>query len=50
MGEIHVITEPDLDKMVEILADEKSGPIFAVTCFSDKEKLLSRVKVLKVGE
>ncbi len=50
MGEIPVITEPDLDKMAAILAEEGAGPIFAVTCFSDKEKLLSRVKVLKAGE
>ena len=50
MGDIPVITEPDLDKMAAILAEENAGPIFAVTCFSDKEKLLSRVKVLKVGE
>ena len=50
LGDIPVVTEPDLDKMAAMLADEKAGPIFAVTCFSDKEKLLSRVKVLKAGE
>ncbi len=50
MAEISVVTEPDLDKMAAILADENAGPVFAVTCFSDKEKLLSRVKVLKAGE
>lgn len=50
LGNIPVVTEPDLDKMAAMLADEKAGPIFAVTCFSDKEKLLSRVKVLKAGE
>ena len=50
MGDIPVVTEPDLDKMAAMLAEEKAGPIFAVTCFSDKEKLLSRVKVLKAGE
>lgn len=50
MGDIPVITEPDLDKMAAMLTDEKAGTVFAVTCFSDKEKLLSRVKVLKAGE
>ena len=50
LGDIPVVTEPDLDKMSAMLAEEKAGPIFAVTCFSDKEKLLSRVKVLKAGE
>jgi UDP-N-acetylmuramyl tripeptide synthase len=50
LGNIPVVTEPELDKMAAMLADEKAGPIFAVTCFSDKEKLLSRVKVLKAGE
>ena len=50
LGNIPVVTEPDLDKMAAMLAEEKAGPIFAVTCFSDKEKLLSRVKVLKAGE
>lgn len=50
LGDIPVVTQPDLDKMEAMLAEEKAGPIFAVTCFSDKEKLLSRVKVLKAGE
>lgn len=50
MGNIPVITEPDLDKMAVSLAEPEAGPIFAVTCFSDKDKLLSRVKVLKAGE
>ncbi len=50
MGEIPALVEPDLDKMAAVLAEENAGPVFAVTCFSDKEKLLSRVKVLKAGE
>ncbi len=50
MGDIPVITEPNLDKMVQMLAAPDAGRIFAVTCFSDKEKLLSRVKVQKAGE
>lgn len=50
MGNIPVITEPDLDKMAVALTEPEAGPIFAVTCFSDKDKLLSRVKVLKAGE
>ena len=50
IGDIPVITEPDLDKMAAILSEENAGPVFAVTCFSDKEKLLSRVNVLKAGE
>ena len=50
LGNIPVVTEPDLDKMATMLAQENAGAIFAVTCFSDKEKLLNRVKVLKAGE
>ncbi len=45
-----VAVEPDLDKMVRLLSAPDAGKLFAVTCFSDKEKLLSRVNVLKAGE
>ena len=50
MGQIPVITEPDLDKMAALLAEPDVGTVYAITCFSDKEKILSRVKVWKVGE
>ena len=50
LGDLPVVVEPDLDKMAAMLHEPDAGPIFAVTCFSDKEKLLSRVKVLKAGE
>lgn len=50
MGNIPVITQPDLNAMAAMLCKEETGPIFAVTCFSDKDKLLSRVSVQKAGE
>ena len=39
-----VIVEPDLDKMGQLIR-EPAGKLFAVTCFSDKEKLFTRVEV-----
>jgi UDP-N-acetylmuramyl tripeptide synthase len=39
-----IIVEPDLDKMGQLI-QEKTEKVFAVTCFSDKEKIFSRVQV-----
>ena len=39
-----VIVEPDLDKMGQLIR-EPAEKLFAVTCFSDKEKLFTRVEV-----
>lgn len=50
LTDIPATVEPDLDKMAQILEMPEAGQIFAVTCFSDKEKLLSRVKVLKTAD
>ena len=40
-----VIVEPDLDKMGQLIAEKSDNALYAVTCFSDKEKLFDRVKV-----
>lgn len=40
-----IITEPDLDRMAEMISAPDAGKIFAITCFSDKDKLYSRVDV-----
>ncbi len=39
-----IIVEPDLDKMGQLIR-EPADKLFAVTCFSDKEKLFARVQV-----
>jgi hypothetical protein len=39
-----IIVEPDLDKMGQLIR-EPAEKLFAVTCFSDKEKLFSRVEI-----
>ena len=41
-----VVVEPDLDKMVGLLRELPETQLYCVTCFSDKEKLLSRCQVL----
>ena len=41
-----VVVEPDLDKMAQMLTDLPDCKLYCVTCFSDKEKLLSRCQVL----
>ncbi len=40
-----VIVEPDLDKMGAMIQEKNENALFVVTCFSDKDKLYSRVKV-----
>ena len=47
-GRIHVIE--DIGAAVEWLRDNAQGYIYAITCFSDKEKLLSRVELDKEGQ
>ena len=41
-----VVVEPDLDKMAGMLRELPESGLYCVTCFSDKEKLLSRCQVL----
>ena len=41
-----VVVEPDLDKMAGMLRELPESKLYCVTCFSDKEKLLSRCQVL----
>jgi UDP-N-acetylmuramyl tripeptide synthase len=41
-----VVVEPNLDNMAGMLRQLPEGKLFCVTCFSDKEKLLSRCQVL----
>ncbi len=40
-----IIVQPDMDEMGRLIAEPNGRKLFAVTCFSDKEKLFSRVKV-----
>ena len=42
----NVIVEPDLDKMAEFIKAPTENNLYVITCFSDKEKLYSRVEVL----
>lgn len=44
-GDREIIAEPNLDKMAEIISEPSELKLFVVTCFSDKDKLYSRVKV-----
>ena len=41
-----VVVEPDLDQMAGMLRNLPKTGLYCVTCFSDKEKLLSRCQVL----
>ena len=41
----NVIVEPDLDKMAQWIKEPTDNKLYVVTCFSDKEKLYSRVEV-----
>lgn len=49
LGDKEIIVEPDLDKMAAAISDAEGRKLYAVTCFSDKEKLLRRVEVLPAG-
>ena len=42
-----IVVEPDLDKMAEAIKQPTDNALYAITCFSDKEKLYDRVEVLK---
>lgn len=44
-GDMEVVVEPDLEKMGQILHAPTDLKLYAVTCFSDKDKLYSRVTV-----
>lgn len=44
-GECEIVIEPNLDLMAEAISKPSDLKLFAVTCFSDKDKLYSRVKV-----
>lgn len=41
----NIIVQPNLDEMGKLISAPNAGKIYAVTCFSDKEKLYDRVKV-----
>ena len=40
-----VIVEPDLNKMGQAIRQKTDNKLYAVTCFSDKEKLFAQVQV-----
>ena len=42
----NAIVEPDLDKMGQAIREKTENKLYAVTCFSDKEKLFAQVKVM----
>ena len=44
-GDINIEVVPDLDEMGKIISEPTDLKLFAVTCFSDKDKLYGRVKV-----
>ncbi|MBR2410378.1 MAG: DUF1727 domain-containing protein [Clostridia bacterium] len=45
LGNIEIVIEQNLDKAIELMKAKDAGKIFVLTCFSDKDKLYSRVKV-----
>ena len=45
LPEIEISVEPDLDKMAEMIKFPTDLRLFAITCFSDKDKLYSRIEV-----
>ena len=46
LGDLEIITQPDLDKMAALIGQKDENELYAVTCFSDKGKLFDRVKPL----
>jgi len=46
LGDIPVRAIPDLDEMAEILGKENGGDFYIMTCFSDKDKVFSRITAL----
>lgn len=44
-GDTEILTVPDLDEMGRLISEPTELKLFAVTCFSDKDKLYGRVKV-----
>ena len=45
LGDIQVVVQPDLDLMAKQMADMSGMDLYVITCFSDKDKLFSRVDV-----
>lgn len=41
-----IVVEEDIGKAVDAFVQHGNEPVFAITCFSDKDKLLGRVTVL----
>lgn len=50
LGDKEVIIEPDLDNMAKRISEPSDNKLFAVTCFSDKDKLFSRVEVINPAD
>ena len=40
-----IITVPDIDEMIKIISAPTENKLFCITCFSDKDKIFSRVNV-----
>ena len=45
LGDTEVVVQPDLDEMAKQMADMQGMELYVITCFSDKDKLFSRVDV-----
>ncbi len=45
LGEVEVVIQPDLDKMALQMQQMQGMELYVITCFSDKDKLFSRVDV-----
>ena len=45
LGDVEVIVQPDLDQMATQMRDMQGMELYVITCFSDKDKLFSRVDV-----
>lgn len=45
LGNIEVVVQPDLDQMARQMEQMQGMELYVITCFSDKDKLFSRVDV-----
>ena len=50
LDDMEIVVEPDMDAMARGIREEAGRTLYAVTCFSDKDKLFDRVRVLAPGK
>lgn len=46
LGDIPIKTVPDLDETAKLLSENENGDFYIMTCFSDKDKVFSRITAL----